>query len=93
MEVEEGLYFACSEALANVDKHASATRAAVEISVGDRVVRIEVSDDGIGGADPAAGTGLLNLIDRVQALGGTLKVASSTSSGTRLVAEVPLGDK
>jgi signal transduction histidine kinase len=50
-----------------------------------------VRDDGVGGADPNAGTGLRNLIDRVEALGGTLVVASQ--GGTRLVAELPLGDE
>ena len=56
-------------------------------------MRIEVSDDGTGGADPAVGSGLFNLIDRVQALGGTLDVASSPLFGTRLVAEFVLGDQ
>ena len=91
-EFEAAVYFVCSEALANVDKHATAASATVAVSVGDRFVRIEVSDNGAGGADPAAGSGLLNLIDRVQALGGTLDIASSSGMGTRLVAELPYSE-
>jgi signal transduction histidine kinase len=88
--LETAVYFVCSEALANVDKHAAAASATVAVSVGDQFVRIKVSDDGRGGADVAAGSGLRNLIDRVQALGGTLDIASSPAFGTRLVAELPL---
>ena len=91
-ELEAVVYFICAEALANVDKHAAATSASIAVRVSDRVVRVEVSDDGAGGADPASGSGLLNLIDRVEALGGVLDITSPRSSGTLLVAELPLGD-
>jgi signal transduction histidine kinase len=89
--LEAAVYFVCSEALTNIDKHAAAASVTVAVSVLDRVVRVEVSDDGVGGADPAAGTGLVNLIDRVQAFGGTLDIASPPLLGTRLVAELPFG--
>ena len=89
-ELETAVYFVCSEALANIDKHAAAALATVAVSVDVDFVRIEVSDDGRGGADVAAGSGLRNLIDRVHALGGTLDIASSSAIGTRLVAELPL---
>jgi signal transduction histidine kinase len=89
--IEAAVYFVCSEALANVAKHAGATQASAAVSVGHGRVIVEVRDDGVGGADPSAGTGLRNLIDRVEALGGTLVV--STEAGTRLGAELPLGDE
>ncbi len=88
--IEAAVYFVCSEALANVAKHSAATHASVVVSVGDGRVVVEVCDDGVGGADPSAGTGLRNLSDRVEALGGTLEVIGT--GGTRLVAELPLGD-
>ena len=90
-DVEAVAYFVCSEALANVAKHASASRVAISVTSGDRRVRIEIEDDGLGGADPAHGTGLQGLADRVEALGGTLRVASPIGGGTRLAAEIPLG--
>jgi len=90
-EVEAAAYFLCSEALANIAKHASASRVSVSVTTGDGRVRIEIEDDGIGGADPGRGTGLRGLADRVEALGGTLHVQSHAGGGTRLAAEIPLG--
>jgi signal transduction histidine kinase len=79
----------CSEALANVAKHASASHAAIGVKhEHDRVV-VEVADDGIGAADPARGTGLRGLADRVETLGGHLRVASPPGAGTRLEVEIP----
>lgn len=92
-ELEAAAYFVCCEALANVDKHAVAASASVAVSTVRTMVHIEVTDNGQGGADLAAGSGLLNLTDRVQALGGTVEISSAPSAGTRLVAELPLGDK
>jgi signal transduction histidine kinase len=89
--VEAVAYFLCSEALANVAKHASASRVSVSVTTGDGRVSIEVEDDGLGGADPAYGTGLRGLADRVEALGGTFHVESPAGEGTRLAAEIPLG--
>jgi signal transduction histidine kinase len=91
--IEVAVYFVCSEALANVAKHAAATCADVTVETVDVRVTIEVADDGVGGADLGAGSGLRNLADRVEALGGTLHVTGGPSGGTRLVAELPLGDE
>jgi signal transduction histidine kinase len=89
-EVERATYFVCSEALANIIKHAGASSAA--ISVGDRAGRlyVEISDDGVGGAVLSEGSGLAGLADRVEALGGTLVLHSPEGGGTRLSAELPL---
>lgn len=88
--VEATAYFVVSEALANVAKYASATNATVSAACPGNSLRVEVADDGVGGADPAAGTGLRGLADRVAALGGSLAVISPTGGGTRVVAEIPL---
>jgi signal transduction histidine kinase len=90
-EVEAVAYFLASEALANIAKHASASEVSVSVTSSDGRVRVEIEDDGLGGADPARGTGLRGLADRVEALGGTLHVKSPTGGGTRLAAEIPLG--
>jgi signal transduction histidine kinase len=90
-EVEAVAYFLCSEALANIAKHASASRVSVSVRPGDGRVRVVIEDDGLGGADPGRGTGLRGLADRVEALGGTLHVESPAGGGTRLAAEIPLG--
>jgi signal transduction histidine kinase len=84
-------YFVCSEALANVEKHASATRASISVTTSDRRLSVVVEDDGGGGADVAAGSGLRGLADRVETVGGTLQVQSVRGVGTRLTAEIPLG--
>ncbi len=78
-----------AEALANVAKHASATTVSVSITEGGDHVVVEVADDGIGGADPARGSGLRGLADRVEALGGTVAVESPAGGGTWLRAEIP----
>jgi len=88
-EIEASAYFVVAEALTNVVKHARATRADVAASVGDGVLRVEVRDDGAGGADPE-GHGLLGLADRVAALGGRLRIDSPRGAGTVLTAELPL---
>jgi signal transduction histidine kinase len=89
-ECERAAYFVCSEGLANVIKYASASRARVCVHAVDAHLRVGVSDDGIGGADPTLGSGLRGLTDRVEALGGALSVDSPPGAGTRLVAELPL---
>jgi signal transduction histidine kinase len=88
-DVEAAAYFVASEALANVAKHARATKAAVRASRDDGVLVIEVSDDGAGGAAPSGGSGLHGLADRVEALGGRLRVESPPGRGTRVVGEIP----
>jgi signal transduction histidine kinase len=89
--LEAGAYFVCSEALANVAKYASASRASVRVETKNGLLRVEVADDGVGGAEIGRGSGLRGLADRVEALGGELSVRSSPGAGTRVVAEVPLG--
>jgi signal transduction histidine kinase len=83
-------YFVVSESLTNVIRYAGANTARVQASVDHGVLRVEVSDDGVGGADPTAGTGLRGLADRVQVLGGDLDVASPAGAGTRVTATIPL---
>ena len=91
-EAEAAAYFVCSEALTNVAKYASASRVAIRIARTDGGLEVEIDDDGVGGADPARGSGLSGLKDRVEALGGTLRVESSPGSGTRLEAAIPLAE-
>ncbi len=88
--VEAAAYYVVAEALANVIKYARATVVTVRVSAGETSTRVEVSDDGVGGADPTAGSGLRGLADRVAALEGTLEVDSPRAGGTRIVAEIPL---
>jgi signal transduction histidine kinase len=90
IEVEAAVYFVCSEALANIAKYASASNVAVSVAGTAEKLTVEVADDGVGGADAAAGTGLRGLADRIEALGGTLSIESPAGRGTRLVAEIPL---
>jgi hypothetical protein len=87
--VEAAVYFVCSEALANVAKHAKASQVGVRVERQAGLVVLEVQDDGVGGADPA-GSGLRGLADRVEALQGRLGVESPRGGGTRLLAEIPL---
>ena len=89
-EIEAAVFFVCSEALANVAKYASASTVAVRLAVEPGVVRIEVADDGVGGADPTRGSGLRGLADRVEAVGGSLRVEGRAGGGTRVVAEFGL---
>jgi signal transduction histidine kinase len=88
--VEVAAYYVVAEALTNVAKHANASVAEVEVAVEDRLVRLGIRDDGAGGADPARGSGLIGLKDRVEATGGTLVVESRPGQGTRLLAELPV---
>jgi PAS domain S-box-containing protein len=88
--VEACAYYTVAEALTNVAKHARATAASVSVSsAGGRIV-VEVSDDGVGGAAEATGSGLRGLADRVEALGGTLSLESPSAGGTVLRAEIPM---
>jgi signal transduction histidine kinase len=87
--VETTAYFVVAEALANVAKHAEASQVQIRAWLADGKLYVEVVDDGKGSADPASGSGLRGLADRVAAIGGTLEVADTTSGGTRLKAEMP----
>jgi signal transduction histidine kinase len=88
-EVEATAYFVTAEALTNVAKHAHARSAEVQARIDDGALRIEIRDDGVGGADPG-GTGLLGLADRIAALDGEIDVASPPGDGTRVTATIPL---
>jgi PAS domain S-box-containing protein len=87
--IEASAYFIVAEALTNVVKHARATRATVRATVDDGVLTVEVRDDGVGGADPE-GHGLVGIADRVDALGGRLRIESPDGDGTFLAAGLPL---
>jgi signal transduction histidine kinase len=87
--VELAAYFVACEALANVAKYAHATKAVVRVSRRDGVAVIEIADDGVGGADETAGTGLQGLADRVAALDGTLRILSPRGTGTVVTADLP----
>jgi signal transduction histidine kinase len=89
--VEFAAYFVASEALANVAKYARATTATLRVWRAGPMAIIEIADDGIGGADDAAGTGLRGLADRVEALDGRLRVVSPPGAGTIVTAEMPCG--
>jgi len=83
-------FFLCSEALANVEKYARASRAHVTVVASDDELRVVVGDDGAGGADPRRGSGLRGLADRVEALDGRLRVESPVGGGTRVEAVLPI---
>jgi signal transduction histidine kinase len=87
--IEIAAYYVVSEALTNAAKHAHASGVHVELDIRDTTVRLAVHDDGIGGAD-RQGSGLLGLSDRIEALGGTLRVTSPVGGGTTLSIEIPL---
>ncbi|MFB9831541.1 CHASE3 domain-containing protein [Actinoallomurus acaciae] len=88
---EVAAYYVVSEALTNAAKHAQASCVWVEVAEVDGEIRLTVRDDGVGGADPARGSGLIGLRDRVEALGGTIRFTSPASGGTTLSARIPAG--
>jgi signal transduction histidine kinase len=88
--VEVAAYYVVSEALTNAAKHAHASVVNVEVETVEGALRLRVRDDGVGGADPVRGSGLIGLKDRVEALGGTLAVQSPARAGTTLRVELPL---
>jgi signal transduction histidine kinase len=89
-QVEVAAYYVVSEALTNAAKHAQASVVHVELEAHDAIVQLAIRDDGIGGAAPAQGSGLVGLSDRIEALGGTLQVTSPAGNGTTLLIEIPL---
>jgi signal transduction histidine kinase len=89
-ELEVAVYYVVSEALTNAAKHAEATHVRVSVVVEGATLVLEVADDGRGGATAGAGSGLLGLSDRVEALRGRLRVTSPPGVGTTLRAEFPL---
>jgi signal transduction histidine kinase len=88
--VELAAYYVINEALTNTAKHAHATSMDVRVAADGGLLRICVRDDGRGGADPTHGTGLVGLIDRVEALGGLLTLHSPPGAGTTLQVALPL---
>jgi signal transduction histidine kinase len=93
--VEVAAYYVVSEALANAAKHAQASVAYVEVRASDAGLQLLVRDDGVGGAAPGGGSGLVGLADRVEALGGTITIRSPAGQGTRLQIDLPIhrGDR
>jgi signal transduction histidine kinase len=89
--IESSAYFVIAEALTNVLKHAQAEQATVRAHVDDGVLRVEISDDGVGGAD-LAGNGLLGIGERLSALGGELKAESPRGAGTVVTATLPVSE-
>jgi signal transduction histidine kinase len=89
--VEVAAYYVVCESLANVGKHAKASLTTVDIERDGDTLVVEVVDDGVGGADTERGTGLRGLADRVEALGGRLRVWTPAGKGTRVRAEIPCG--
>ncbi len=88
--IEVTAYYVVSEALTNAAKHSKASEVRIAVSTTDGDVRLSVSDDGVGGADQARGSGLVGLKDRVEAAGGTLSVHSPPGAGTHLTVVLPL---
>ena len=88
--VEVAAYYVAAEALTNAAKHAAASQAHVTLERHDGVLRLQVSDNGIGGADPSTGSGLTGMRDRVEALGGSLAVRSPRGHGTVLDVALPI---
>jgi signal transduction histidine kinase len=92
-QVEVAAYYVASEALANITKHSRATVVLIELEAQDTVLRLTIGDNGVGGADPARGSGLVGLADRIEALGGRLNITSPINEGTRLSIEIPVGNQ
>jgi signal transduction histidine kinase len=88
--IEVAAYFVASEALANAAKHSQASRIDMALAERDGRLLLSVRDDGMGGADPARGSGLVGLTDRVEALGGSIRVDSRSGEGTQIAAELPV---
>jgi signal transduction histidine kinase len=89
--VETSAYFVVAEALTNAAKHARCSHVYVGVRVEDGSATVEVRDDGVGGADASAGSGLRGLADRVNALGGGLEIDSPVGEGTTVRARIALG--
>ena len=88
--VEAALYYVVAESLTNAAKHSGATEGSVELSTTPETVVVEIRDNGSGGANLSGGSGLRGLVDRVEALGGTLQLESPVDGGTSVQAELPL---
>jgi signal transduction histidine kinase len=82
-------YYVVAEGLTNAAKYAQASEVTVDVQANGANLRVSISDDGIGGADSHKGSGLIGLIDRVEALGGQLRISSVVGTGTSLLATIP----
>jgi len=89
---EVAAYYVVSETLTNAAKHAQASAIHVDVEVVEGSLRVCIRDDGVGGADPSAGSGLVGLKDRVETLGGSITIQSPPGVGTSVLVELPLGD-
>jgi signal transduction histidine kinase len=88
--IEVAAYYVASEALANAAKHGQASRIEISLVRRDGSLRLSIRDDGVGGADPTRGSGLVGLTDRVEALGGSIQIESGPGEGTQVTAELPV---
>jgi signal transduction histidine kinase len=88
--VQVAVYYVVSEALTNVAKHAKACAVRVHVAAEDAMLRLSVIDDGVGGAEPGRGSGLIGLRDRIEALGGRIEIASPPGKGTTFLVEIPV---
>jgi signal transduction histidine kinase len=88
--IEVAAYYVVSEALTNAAKHSRASRVEVDVGVADDTLRLLIRDNGVGGADPSRGSGLIGLSDRVEAVGGRIEVTSLPAEGTSLLVTMPL---
>jgi signal transduction histidine kinase len=88
--IEVAAYYVVSEALANATKHAMATGVNVAVESQNGSLRLQIDDDGVGGADPSQGSGLAGLRDRVEALSGSIQVSSPAGEGTHVLVELPV---
>jgi signal transduction histidine kinase len=88
-QLEVTVYYIVSEALTNATKYAHASKVYVDLTIAETLIRLSIRDDGLGGADPAHGSGLTGLTDRVTALGGRMEIMSPVGNGTTLLAEIP----
>jgi signal transduction histidine kinase len=88
--VEVAAYYVVCEALTNAAKHANASVVQVDVGPANGFVRLSIRDDGVGGADPDHGSGLIGLGDRVEALGGKFTITSPPGSGTSLLVTLPI---
>jgi signal transduction histidine kinase len=88
--IEAAAYYVASEALANAAKHSQASRIDISLDQRDGTLALSIGDDGVGGADASRGSGLIGLADRIEALGGSIRVDSRSGEGTQITAELPL---
>jgi signal transduction histidine kinase len=91
--IEVAAYYVVSEALTNAAKYARASNVQVSVDVRGGLLCVAVRDDGVGGADPTRGSGLIGLKDRAEAIGGSMSLQSPHGTGTTLIAELPLGNQ